>query len=144
MNIKLLTGEEIQGSSLHSVIRYIIRISNPEKILLLSASYTYLFTENIFQKKPLLQIQGNRYELMILSSVHDKTELTALGQKLKQSMFHRKFLFTLMDIAEFNKKVEAGDEYLNHILLHAMMSYDNGRIPLAFPGQLSNEESVLP
>jgi len=35
-----------------------------------------------------------------------------------------------MDIAGFNKKVEAGDAYLIHILLHAMLSYDSRRVPI--------------
>ena len=50
--------------------------------------------------------------------------------QLIQRMCDHPIRITLMDIAGFNKKVEAGDAYLIHILLHAMLSYDSRRVPI--------------
>jgi hypothetical protein len=71
---------------------------------------------------------------LILKDVPEKTALAKLEIKLRHRMRdHKNFQFTMMDITEFNKEVDAGDEYYRYILLNAMLSYDKGYIPFAFP-----------
>ena len=123
-----------QSTSLSIIIHQIVQISDPEKILLLAASFDYQLTENIFMKNPVQQYRGNRYNLLILSEVQPKNSLSKLELKLMERMLdHRNVQFAVIDIIEFNKEVETGDSYWRYILLNAMLSYDKGQIPLANP-----------
>jgi len=123
-----------QSTSLSLIIHQIVQISDPEKILLLAASFDYQLTENIFMKNPVQQYRGNRYNLLILSEVQPKNSLSKLELKLMERMLdHRNVQFAVIDIIEFNKEVETGDSYWRYILLNAMLSYDKGQIPLANP-----------
>jgi hypothetical protein len=98
-----------QSQSFPSIIQEIVRLSDPEKILLLSASCIYQLTENIFLKKPVGQFLGNQYDLLILSDVQEKSVLAKLEIDLMQKLCdHKNFRFVIMDMTEFNKKVEAG------------------------------------
>ena len=123
-----------QQEGLVPLIHEIVRIADPEKILLLSAGYDYLLTENIFSKNPIQTFHGNRYNLLILSKGKEKKSLATLEMVLMSLLNDRRNLqLCIMDIDEFNVQAEAGDEYLEYILLNAMIWYDKGRIPLATP-----------
>jgi hypothetical protein len=123
-----------QTHSLNSLLQEIVRIADPEKILLISASFQYQLTENVFQRSPVKQFLGNRYELLILLNVREKGELAKQELNLMNRIIYPgDFQFATMDIIEFNKEVESGSPYLDQILLNALMSYDKGVIPFAQP-----------
>lgn len=127
---------EHQKEPLACLLREIVGLADPEKIFLLSAGFEYRLTENIFQKTPAQAIQAKQYQLLILMNTGEKSALAKLEINLMQiGLRQMNFQFALMDIAEFNKKVEAGDPYWGFILFNAMLSYDSGRIGLAIPSQ---------
>ena len=132
MKIQSLSPEPGQPGSLHSIIREIVRILDPEKILLLSASYQYQFTENIFIKNPVQESKGSRYELLIL--IHSGGNLSAAEQENRiASKFpdYGNLKWQLRDIHDFYEKAQAGSEFENFILLNAMLQYDKGTGPAA-------------
>jgi hypothetical protein len=123
-----------QNLSLRTVIDEIVQKADPEKILLLSASFEYQITENIFQKNPVEQSLGNRYELLILSEAQERNSSVKKEIELLQQLGnHKNIRFVVMDIAEFNKEVETGSLYWRYILLNAMLCYDKGTVPMAAP-----------
>jgi hypothetical protein len=122
---------------LPEIVREIIRIADPEAILLLSATYNYRFTENIFVKDPLWDSWGGSYELLVLTDNSGKswgTQEAFIRSCLPQC---QNLKLQQKSIQEFNIKVESGEEYENFVLLNAMVSYYKGEIPLAFPGSLA-------
>ncbi|HXB29845.1 MAG TPA: hypothetical protein VNW49_08505 [Puia sp.] len=124
----------IQSGGLRSIIREIVLISDPEKILLLSATYDYLITENIYIKNLVQELRGNQYNLLILSNDKEKKILSKHKILLYcLSKDRRNLQLQVMDIKEFNDDLISGKEYANHILLNAMIWYDKGDVPLAFP-----------
>ncbi len=124
----------IQSGELRSIIREIVLISDPEKILLLSATYDYLITENIYMKNSVQELRGNQYNLLILSNDKEKKILSKHKILLNcLSKDRRNLQLQVMDIKEFNDDLISGKEYANHILLNAMIWYDKGDVPLAFP-----------
>jgi hypothetical protein len=134
MKTKSFQSGFMQGGKLHSIIREIVLISDPEKILLLSATYDYLVTENIYMKHTVQELRGNQYNLLILSNDKEKKSLT------KHKIFlyglskdRRNLQLQVIDIKEFNDDLVSGKEYANHVLLSAMIWYDKGEVPLAFP-----------
>src|SRR5580704_988687 len=119
---------------LSSIIREIVLLSHPEKILLLSASYDYKITENIYSKNTVQEFRSNHYSLLILSNEKEKksmvTQKTLLYSFLKD---RRNLQLQVMDIKEFNDDLISGKEYASHILFNAMIWYDKGEVLLAFP-----------
>ncbi len=124
----------VQGGGLRSIIHEIVLISHPEKILLLSATYDYLVTENIYIKNTVQEVRGNQYHLLVLSDDKEKKSLVRQEILLYGLSRHRRNLqLQVMDIKEFNDDLISGKEYANHIILNAMIWYDKGSIPLTFP-----------
>jgi hypothetical protein len=124
-----------QKDGLRTLIREIVRIGSPEKIFLLSASYDYQLTENIFIKAPEEEFRGSCYDLMILADGRKYTSLADLGIRMNSFLFrHGNPPVCLRDIHSFNQDLEAGDEYACYILLNALLCYDKESIPLAYPG----------
>jgi hypothetical protein len=124
---------EHTGGGLYSIIREIVLISDPEKILLLSATYDYFLTENIYANNTVQELRGNHYSLLILSHDKEKKSLAEQEILLYSLLKNRKNLqLQVMDINEFNDDLIAGNEFANHILLNAMLWYDKGEVPLIF------------
>jgi hypothetical protein len=137
MKIKSPPGGPSQTDSLQFIIREIVRIADPEKILLLSASYNYQLTETIFIKNPVQDFRESRYDILVLSDGRAKKSLAEQEIMIISRMIRfRNLQLHLMDIHEFNKGVEAGNEFENFILLNAMLSFDKGEIPLSDPVKL--------
>jgi hypothetical protein len=67
MKIKSQYREPVQNNSLVFILQEIVQMTDPEKIFLLSASYNYQITENIFIKNPVKEFSNSRYELLLLS-----------------------------------------------------------------------------
>ena len=137
MKAQSFFGGTSRTEGLAAIIREIVRIADPEKILLLSASYDYRLTENIFIKNPIVDCRDSQYDLLILTDGNEKKSLAeqeiTIYARLKD---YKKLSLHLMSVHEFNEHVEAGEEFENFILLNAMISYDRERIPLAFPKDL--------
>lgn len=137
MKAQSFFGGTRRTEELAAIIREIVRIANPEKILLLSASYDYRLTENIFIKNPVEDYRGGQYDLLILTDDNEKKSFAEqeimIYARLKD---YNKLSLHLMSIHEFNEHVEAGEEFENFILLNAMLSYDKEQTPLAFPKDL--------
>lgn len=120
--------------NLDGIIQEIVRVADPEKILLISARYDYQLTENIFVKNPVQTTQSCHYNLLVLTEEKEKKSL--IRQELILTSYQnaqKNLQLHIMNIHEFNKQVETGDEYLGFILLNAMLWYDKGRIPLSDP-----------
>jgi hypothetical protein len=134
MKTKSFQSGFVQGSNLRSIINEIVLISDPEKILLLSATYDYLVTENIYMKHTMQELRGSHYNLLILSNDKEKKSLTKhkiLLYGLSRDL--RNLQLQVMDIHEFNDDLISGKEYANHVVLNAMIWYDKGEVPLSFP-----------
>ncbi len=124
----------VQGGRLSSIVSEIVLISDPEKILLLSATYDYLVTENIYMKHTVRELRGSQYNLLILSNDKEKKSLTKHKILLYGlSKDRRNLQLQVVDIKEFNDDLISGNEYANHVLSNAMIWYDKGEVPLAFP-----------
>ena len=122
--------------SLALIIQDIIRIADPEKILLLSACYDYQLTENIFIKTPIQEFTGSHYDVMILIADWDKKSLAGKDLSIITRLHaNRNLKFCLMDIREFNERIRAGAEVENFIHLNAIICYDKGGIVLADPSE---------
>jgi hypothetical protein len=124
----------MQSSGLRSIIRELVLVFDPEKILLLSVSYDYFLTENIYLKETLQDLKSSHYNLLMLSDEKErkspaKEEIIGYCLLRKQNNLQ----LQVMDINEFNDDLNSGKEYANHILLNAMIWYDKGEVPLAFP-----------
>lgn len=129
----------VQGGGLRSIIHEIVLISDPEKILLLSATYDHLITENIYMKNTVQELRGNQYNLLILSN--DKEKKSRAKHKVLLyglSKYRSNLQLQFMDIKEFNDDLISGREYANHILLNAMIWYDKGEISFEYPNQRVN------
>jgi len=125
-----------QSVGLRSIIKEIVFISDPEKIFLLSATYDYLVTENIYLNDTVQELRGNQYDLLILYNNEEKKSLTKHKLLLYGLTKHRRNLqLQIMHIKEFNDDLTSGKEYASHILSNAMIWYDKGIVPLAFPAQ---------
>ncbi|HTB23943.1 MAG TPA: hypothetical protein VK711_01175 [Puia sp.] len=123
-----------QSVGLRSIIKEIVFISDPEKIFLLSATYDYLVTENIYLNDTVQELRGNQYDLLILYNNEEKKSLTKHKLLLYGLTKHRRNLqLQIMHIKEFNDDLTSGKEYASHILSNAMIWYDKGIVPLAFP-----------
>ena len=134
MKTKSFQSGYVQGGELNSIIREIVLISDPEKILLLSATYDYLITENIYLKNTVQEFRGNHYNLLILSNDKEKKSLAKHKILLYcLSKDRRNLQLQVLDISEFNNDLMSGKEYANHIVSNAMIWYDKGEVPLAFP-----------
>jgi hypothetical protein len=134
MNTPLQSAAKNRPADLDAIVQEIVRLAGPEKILLISAGYDYKLTENIFMKNPVQTFQNCHYHLLVLSEEKEKKSLIMQELTLTGYQDDRQNLqLHVMDIHEFNKQVEAGDEYLGFILLNAMLWYDKGRIPLSDP-----------
>ncbi len=135
-----LSGESnLKRQELISIIREIVYLSDPEKILLISASFEYLITESIYYKNAVQELTGKHYNLLVLSTVKEKKSLLeneiALNSRFKD---RRNLQFQVMDIFRFNEDVKSGNEQANYILANAMLWYDKERVPLVFPNGESN------
>lgn len=124
------------ATGLRSIIREIVHISDPEKILLLSASFESTLTESIYLKTAIQEETGRYYNLLVLwNTVQEKSP--AKNEILLNSRFrdHRNLQIRVMDINKFNEDVKSGNEQANHILSNAMLWYDKEQIPLAYPNE---------
>jgi hypothetical protein len=124
----------VQSSGLRSIIRELVLVFDPEKILLLSVSYDYLLTENIYLKKTVQELRSSHYNLLMLYDEKERkspAKEEIIGYNLLKK--RRNLQLQVMDINEFNDDLNSGKEYANHILLNAMIWYDKGEVPLAFP-----------
>jgi len=124
----------VQNSGLRSIIGELVVVFDPEKILLLSFSYDYFLTENIYLKQTVQELKSSHYNLLILVNEKErkspaKEEIISYNLLKKR----RNLQFQVMDINEFNDDLISGKEYINHILLNAMLWYDKEEVPLAFP-----------
>jgi hypothetical protein len=96
--------ESIQNTTLCSCLREIVNIADPEKILLLSASYDYHLTENIFINHPVQEFNGGCYNVLILSDCHGKESPAKLKTMIWNLLNGRRNLqFHIMDINSFNE-----------------------------------------
>ena len=138
MKAQSFFGGPMRTEGLSAIIREIVRIADPEKILLLSASYDYQLTENIFIKNPVEVYKGGQYDLLVLTDGREKKSLAEQEIKIYARLKdYRNLGLHLMSVHEFNEHVEAGEEFENFILLNAMLSYDRERIQLASPKELA-------
>jgi hypothetical protein len=126
----------LKSQGLSSIIREIVYVSDPEKILLLSASFEYLITESIYYKNAVQELTNKHYNLLILSNEKEKKSLVknemALNSRFKD---RRNLQFLIMDIFKFNEDLKSGNEQANYILSNAMLWYDKEQVPLAFPNE---------
>src|SRR5277367_2132880 len=100
-----------KGSDLYSIIREIVLISDPEKILLLSATYDYLVTENLYMNKTVRELRCSQYNLLILTDVKEKKTLVKQEILLYRfSMNRRNLQLQVIDIKEFNNDLNSGKE----------------------------------
>ena len=128
--------EAPEAKTLISIIPEIVRITSPEKILLISASFSHNIIENVFVGNTIEEYMEGHYNLLILTDYKNKS----LAARLELMMLawlsgHRNLQLHLMDIYEFNKKVVEGDEYSISILSKAFICYDKEKIPLEYPGR---------
>ncbi len=134
--MKTATLSKITSSdgNLSEIVRIIVRNADPEKILLISASYDYRITENIFSKNPAERAENSHYSLLILHN-SGKTAFLVKSMQSERSIFpvQQSLQLFFMDIDEFNKKLADGDENASKIVSNAMIWYDKGEIPLHFP-----------
>ena len=124
----------VQNSGLRSIIRELVLVFDPEKILLLSVSYDYFLTENIYLMDTVQELKSSHYNLLILSDEKERkspAKEEIIGYNLLKK--RRNLQLQVMDIIEFNDDLISGKEYANHILLNAMLWYDKEKVPLAFP-----------
>jgi hypothetical protein len=124
----------VQNSGLRSIISELVLVFDPEKILLLSASYDYFLTENIYLKETVQELRSRHYNILILANEKERKspiKEEIIGYSLLKK--RRNLELQVMDINEFNDDLTSGKEYANHILLNAMIWYDKGEVPLAFP-----------
>lgn len=134
MSTEILSKIAIGRNSLSEIIDDIAKKIDPETILLISASYDYQLTENIFTKNPRKELKKSHYSLLILGI----QEKSAISVKSMQSYISRlpnppDLQLFFMDIHDFNKKLDNGDQYASEIALKAMVWYDKGEIPLHIP-----------
>jgi hypothetical protein len=126
----------LKSQGLSSIIREIVYVSDPEKILLLSASFEYLISESIYHKNAVQELTSKHYNLLILSNEKEKKSLVnnemALNSRFKD---RRNLQFLIMDIFKFNEDLKSGNEQANYILSNAMLWYDKEQVPLAFPNE---------
>jgi hypothetical protein len=123
---------------LAEIVGEILRIADPEAILLLSATYNFRFTENIFIKTALWDSRANSYELLVLTNGNAGKSWAEQETIIRYRLPHGKNLnLQQKSIQEFNTKVESGEEYENFVLLNAMILYHKGHIRLAFPESLA-------
>jgi hypothetical protein len=117
------------------IIQDIVEKADPEKIFLISASYHYRLTENIFGRNSISELQNSHYSLLILEN-QEKSLRSVKFLHSRNRMFSNQSDHQLyfMDIHDFNKKLEAGDDYAMEIVLNAMIWYDKGEIALCVPG----------
>jgi hypothetical protein len=126
----------VRSEGLDVLVREIVRIADPEKIFLISAGFDHQLTENIFLKNPVQSFRSNRYHLLILFERKMNESLKTKETVMNSLLNDRKNLqLEVMDIIDFNDQVGAGDAYFRFILTNAMIWYDKGRIPLAYPKQ---------
>jgi hypothetical protein len=134
MKNSMLFSLSKQTGKLASIIEEIVRIADPEKILLLSVTYNYQLKENIFIKNPMKDYSGVCYDLLALSEGKDAK--TLIEQEITISMRLRNQVdlhLHMLDVHEFNRLIKAGDEYFRFLLLNAFIPYDRGHIPLEYP-----------
>ena len=134
MNSKSALWENRQSPSLSSIIQKIIRLTDPEKILLLSPAADYRLTENLFKVNPAGELVSGPYHLLALCVSRDNNSIAAEQAKwISRTDEPANFLLNLMDIHAFNRLVLKGDIYATRILWNAMLWYDRGNIQLADP-----------
>jgi hypothetical protein len=134
MEARLRPARSVSNESLNRHIKEIVLAVNPEKIFLLSASYHYQVTENIFIPNPLEEIKESQYQVLVL--IHGETKKSLAGLEIvirTKLMNHGNLQVHLMDIHVFNKQVEQGDEWSGFILLNALLCYDRENIRLSDP-----------
>ena len=123
-----------QKQGLTPVILAIVRIADPEKILLLSARCFCVISENIFINEQAKEFLSDSYDLLVLTSQTDKLSLSKQEMLIRLKLSHLRNLHVkLMNIHVFNKAVSAGDEYENFALRNAMIWYNKEVIALADP-----------
>jgi hypothetical protein len=116
------------------IVPEIVRMTDPEKILLLSASFSTQITENIFIRKPVEELTAAQFSLLVLTGYKDKTILSRLElMMLGWLSGHPNLQLQLVDIYEFNKRITEGEEYSLSILSNAFICYDSERIALVCP-----------
>jgi hypothetical protein len=124
----------VQNSGLRSIISELVLVFDPEKILLLSASYDYFLNEDIYLKETVQELRSRHYIILILANEKERKspiKEEIIGYSLLRK--RRNLQLQVMDIKEFNDDLISGKEYANHIVLNAMIWYDKGDVPLAFP-----------
>lgn len=139
MKTKSFQSGFAKGGGLYSIIREILLISDPEKILLLSASYDYLITENLYMNYTVKELRGGQYNLLILTDVKEKKFL--VKQKIllyRFSMNRSNLQLQVMDIKKFNDDLNSGKEYANQIMSNSMIWYDKGLVSFKYPGERVN------
>ena len=125
MKIKLKIPESIPGPGVYRVIRELVQIADPEKILLLSASYDYRFTENIFIKNPEWECRGSRYQVLLLVDSAEKKSRANLERQIHDQLAEYKDLrIQIMDNQIFNRQVGEGDEWSCFVHFNAMILYE--------------------
>ena len=121
-----------QTVSVLRVIRDIVRMVDPEKILLISASIEYLLMGNPAVDDPPWKV--SRFEFLVLVESQETKSLNKLDMALGGLMKHHgNFQYQVQDILRFNQSVAAGNECNRNILLRSMIYYDNEQIPFAIP-----------
>ena len=134
MNTEILSKIASGRTSLSQIVQDIVKKTDPEKILLISASYDYRLTENIFKQNPSEELKKSHYSLLILG-IQEKSAYSIKAMQSYGSRFSNppNLQLFFMDIHDFNKKLDAGDEYASEIVSNAMIWYDKGEIALRFP-----------
>jgi hypothetical protein len=129
-----MTPNTPQAKKLSDIVPEIVRMTDPEKIILLSASFSTRITENIFIRKPSEELIAAQYNLLVLTGYRDNTILSRMElMMLGWLSCHPNLQLQLVDIHEFNKRITEGEEYSISILSNAFICYDRERIELTIP-----------
>ena len=125
MKIKLQGPESTPGQGLYEMIPELVRIAEPEKILLLSASYQYNLTENIFIDRPEWECLSNQYQVVLLMNSSEKKSWADLEARIHTRMKGcNRISVQFLDLRVFNRQVEEGHHWSGFVQMNAMTLFD--------------------
>ena len=88
MNKEIFSKIANGRTDLKDIVREIAQKADPEKILLISASYDYRLTEDVFIQQPQEEMKNSHYSLLILG-IQEKSAFSVKSMRY----YKAKFLF---------------------------------------------------
>jgi hypothetical protein len=123
-----------ERQQLSSIIMDLVKRTDPEKILLVTARYDYKLTENIFIKNAMEECTGSHYTLLVLGRANKfSSAIRQLALSGSRYINPPNLQLFFMDILDFNRELETHGEHAANILLNATIWYDKGEIAFSFP-----------